>query len=51
MKVYSFSKQESVVNNNGNIKRYKRIKKWNKRIGGKKRIREKIERGKNKKKK
>lgn len=25
MKVYSFSKQESVVNNNGNIKRYKRV--------------------------
>ena len=25
MKVYSFSKQESVVNNNGNIKKYKRV--------------------------
>ena len=25
MKVYSFSKKESVVNNNGNIKKYKRV--------------------------
>ena len=25
MKIYSFSKQESVVNNNGNIKKYKRV--------------------------
>ena len=33
MKVYSFSKQESVVNNNGNIKRYKRVVQHNGKKG------------------